>query len=253
MSVTPSFVSRSRSVTPASYRGYRANPGAVARAARSMLNNRTAGFLGVEKKFYDTTLAASAIATSTDATGGELDPSATSMISTPAQGDGEQQRDGKKIVIESVQVKGTVYQAVSANQTSGIQERQAFLALVLDMQTNAAQLNSEDVFKNLAGDAFGAVNPLRNLLQSSRFKVLRIEKINMPIPHASWDGTNIEIGGATCSFDWFVKFPGGGLPVNFNAGTTASVANVVDNSLHVIGFATAALSLTYNARIRFMG
>jgi len=71
---------------------------ALRRAKRlDALNRGTRGFLGVERKFYDTALTATAIVSPTDCTGAELDPSATSMISTPAQGDSEQNRDGKQI------------------------------------------------------------------------------------------------------------------------------------------------------------
>ena len=60
------------------------------RRGRRLANYRTAGFLGIEKKFYDTSVSAVALGAPTDATGGEFDPSTTSMITTPAQGDGEQ-------------------------------------------------------------------------------------------------------------------------------------------------------------------
>ena len=49
-------------------------------AALRRRNVRTAGFLGIERKFYDTALTATALTASTDASGGEVDPSATSMI-----------------------------------------------------------------------------------------------------------------------------------------------------------------------------
>jgi len=86
------------------------------RAAAAVLNQRSAGFLGIEKKFYDTALIAGDLTAPTDGTGSEFDPSTTSMISTPAQGDSEQNRDGKKILIKSVQVTGVVTCAAQADQ-----------------------------------------------------------------------------------------------------------------------------------------
>lgn len=235
----------------ASYRAMRT--GVVARRARAMLDRRTAGFLGIERKFYDTSLSATTIAAATDATGGEYDPSATSMISTPAQGDAEQNRDGKKIMIDAVQVKGIVDLQPGTNLTALTASTTVYLALVLDTQSNAAQMNSEDCFKNTVATAGGAAEPMRNLLFGSRFRVLKSEQFVLNHTNATWDGTNIEAGGDRRIFDWYVPFKGG-LPVNFNAGTTASIANVVDNSLHLIAFASAAtLLLTYNARIRFRG
>ena len=58
----------------------------LASAKQRRQNLRTAGFLGIEKKFYDTSLVDAALTAPTDCTGGEHDPSATSMISAPAGG-----------------------------------------------------------------------------------------------------------------------------------------------------------------------
>lgn len=217
------------------------------------LNTRTAGFLGVEHKFYDTAYAQAAIAgASTDCGGGEADPSGTSMITTPAVGDGEQNRDGRKIVIESLHIKG--HMARSATQSTGtLNPGRVFLALVLDTQTNGAQMNSEDCFKALQATTDASVDCHRNLLFGSRFRVLKILKWTPNLMAYGWNGTTVNINQMNKSFEWHIKFPRG-LHVNFNAGTTASVANVIDNSIHVIALAsTTAFTLAYNARIRFQG
>lgn len=207
--------------------------------------------LGIEKKFYDTALAAGAIGAATDATGGELDPSATSMISTPAQGDTEQTCDGKRIIIKSVQLKGTLNNPAAAAAASPELAAKVFVAIVLDTQSNAAQMNSEDCFKNLAGTALGAPHPLRNLLFSNRFRVLKYDVFD--VSHETLAGVSASLNSNSTerNFDWFLPLD---LPVNFNAGTTASIVNVIDNSLHVIAFGSqASITITYNARIRFVG
>lgn len=216
---------------------------------------RRTATLGVERKYYDTALAATAIVASTDASGAELDPSATSMISTPAVGDGDQNRDGKRIIIDMVEVKGTVNripQEATANPpTAG----KVFVALVLDTQSNGAQMNSEDCFKNTGGTALLAAMPLRNLLFGSRFKVLKQEVFDMnykTLSHFAVD--SFSVTGKSCAFSWYV--PVKDLQINFNAGTTASIVNVIDNSLHMIAYASDATyqsELSYNARIRFTG
>lgn len=213
---------------------------------------RTAGFLGIEKKFYDASLNGSTIAANTDCTGGEYDPSTTNMITTPPVGDGEQSRDGKRIVLKSIMVRGTIAKAALANQTALALPTEVFLAVVLDKQTNGAQMNSEDCFLNGSTAAVTLATPLRNLLFSNRFKILKSDIFKLEPKMSAWDGTNIEIAGDMVSFDWYI--PMRNLVVNFNAGTTASVANVMDNSVHVIAFATnATCTLSYNARCRFMG
>jgi len=239
----------------ASFRARSARRGVVARRARAMLNRRTAGFLGIEKKFYDTALAATALVAPTDATGGEFDPSATSMISTPAQGDSEQQRDGKRIVIKSVQVSGVCSTNALTAQTGTAAPVEVFVALVLDTQTNGAQLNSEDVYKNLGAANYLATNPLRNLLFANRFKVLKEWSMTLEPKTAvnNASATTVSVAGTRCEFDCFLPLD---LNVNFNAGTTASIANVIDNSLHIVAYCSStalAPTIAYNARIRFMG
>lgn len=214
------------------------------------------GYLGVEKKFYDTGLALTALAAPNDATGGEFDPTALSMISTPALADGPSDRDGKKINILNVSIDGlirTTAQEVVANPPQGTT---VFVALVLDTQTNGAQLNSEDVYKNSIAEGTLASNPQRNLLFGPRFRVLKSKIFNLnpqSLSHVVAD--SFSFTGNQLNFKWFIKFPKG-LVVNFNAGTTASIANVIDNSLHIIAFAsstTATPQIAYNARIRFVG
>jgi len=74
----------------------------------------------------------------------------------------------------------------------------------------------------------------------------------LPQQEMVWDGTNIEMSGFTVPFKLFAKL---GIKVNYQ-GTTETVANITDNSLHVIGFTTAIAmgpAISYNARLRFVG
>jgi len=231
----------------------RASNIAAARNKRLRASNvRIGGFLGIEHKFYDTTYTA-AITNSTGMTGLEADPNTVNCISAPAQGDGESDRDGKKINIESVHVHGVVSIASQADQTGADVVPTIMIALVLDTQSNGAQLNSEDVYKNLTSSALSSPTPLRNLQYSRRFKVLKTKILNFPAPALSYDGTNMEQSGKTMSFGMDIKRLN--IPVTFTS-TTAGIANVVDNSLHIIATTsstTMAPTLYYNARIRFVG
>lgn len=224
--------------------------------------NRIVGLsnqLGIEHKYYDTTLVGSALANPTDCSGGELDPSATSMISTPAQGDTSTDRDGKKIIIDGVYIKFSCQRNGNEVFADMSIDNQFFIALVLDRQSNGAQLNSEDVFKNTGGSATTAVDLQRNLLFAKRFKVLRYIVVDMNWKTLCQVATNsFSATGLGYHFEWYVPFPKG-LQVNFNSGTTASIVNVIDNSLHIVGFCNNATAgsnpgtLSYNARIRFRG
>lgn len=213
----------------------------------------TQGFLGIERKYYDTFLAQTAVPANADWTATEFDPSATSMITTPVQGDGPQNRDGKRIVIDQVEVNGRLEWAANTNQTVLPDSFSVVVYLVLDTQSNGAQAQGETVFINPANDTQLNANSMRNLLSGARFRVLKKLEMEFEKKVASYDGTNIEVAGVGRCFRWIKKFKGG-LPVNFNAGTTADIANVVDNSIHVYANASnTGITLGYNARIRFMG
>jgi hypothetical protein len=184
-----------------------------------------------------------------------MDPATVNCISAPAQGDGEQNRDGKKMVITAVHVKGQIRRLAQTNQTSVPTSNAAVVALVLDTQSNGAQINSEDVYEASPGGVASVTMAQRNMQYSSRFKVLKYKRIAFDAPNMAYDGTNIEVGGQTRNFKFDLSKCK--IPVNFTS-TTEGLSNVTDNSLHVIAFADVStapdtLQISYNSRIRFVG
>ncbi len=205
-----------------------------------------------ERKFLDMYHAASVPPIGVACTGGEMQPaSPTGCLSCPAIGDDASSRDGKHIIIQSLEIKGMVYSGALANQTAKLEKAALFIAVVLDTQTNGNTINSEDVFKNIAGvDLFNSI-PHRNPMFGKRFKVLKTWHFNVIPGNTAYDGTNMETDGTYLSFEWYKKMR---LAVNMNAGTSADVANVIDNSIHVIAFQRfSQLNFGYTARIRFIG
>ncbi len=225
---------------------------AAARRGRRIANRSTAGFLGMELKFYDTSLSSHALTSPSDATGGECNPSATVNFTTIAQGDGEENRDGRKVTVKSVFINGTIKVPLQTNQTATEGAAVVFLALVHDTQTNGAQLDSESVYTNKVAASSGAASPMRNLKFSSRFRVLATRRFALEQPQVVYDGTNIEQGGYEKPF---VLSWRGNMNIIYKA-TTSDVANITDNSIQLICFcsntATGPL-LNYNARTRFVG
>ena len=222
-------------------------------AGRRRRNARIGGFLGIEFKFYDTSLANSALTAPTDASGGEHNPSATICLNSVTQGDGESQRDGRNIVMKKLHLSEHIYVAGQANQTATDPAPVVYIALVWDKQTNGALLNSEDVFTNPSGNAFLAANPMRNLQYIKRFKVLKSVTLQLIQPTGTYDGTNIETGGYMIPFRMDLDLPN--IEVNYT-GTTETIANIVDNSLNIVAYAaniSIAPVLYYNCRLRFVG
>lgn len=232
---------------------------AIAAEVKRVLNGRTGGFVGLEKKFFDSSRGGFSIPAPSDATGGEADPTTLLCLNCPAQGDGESQRDGRQISMHSINIKGIVRMPSQSDQTGADVLPDVFIALVLDKQTNGAQLDSEDVFENPGANANLAASPFLNLENSARFKVLKTTRISAQqlagAIQPTYDGTNIEQQGAQVPWSMYVNLKG--MKVNFISGQTTSViAAVADKSLHVIAYATGAglaPELYYNSRLRFVG
>lgn len=223
------------------------------RGARRLRRRRYAyPSIKAEPKHYETYLSTTAVPSNNTFADLEFNPSATSLISTPAVGDSYNNRDGKKIIITQVEIKGIINLGPQLNQTAPPAGRHGFIALVLDTQCNGLTIASEDVFMTPDTTSVALyATPLRNLLTGGRFRIIKMKKWVFNSPSFSWDGTNMEVAGMVRNFKIFKKMR---LPIDFNAGTTASVANVQNNALHVIAWASDAnVGIAYNARIRFIG
>jgi len=224
-----------------------------ATARRITQNPRIGGFMGIELKFRDTSLVDQVITAPTNAAGGELDPGTVNCLNPIAQGDGESERDGRQCMLKSCYVTGIISEPASADNADAQAGGVYYVALVQDMQTNGAQLNSEDVFTNPGGAAKTAPLVLRDLQYSARFKVLDSVILHEPNKYAFTDGAAT---GTISGFHLPFKLSWNGeMPVTFT-GTTGNVSTIQDNSLHIIGFCSTTSGtpvLSYNARVRFVG
>jgi hypothetical protein len=234
---------------------YDAAMAAAAAANRASQNVRQGGFIDQEIKFLDTAKSATVIVAST--TGAEQPPTSgcTGCLSAPAQGDGPSNRDGKKIIAKSILVNGQIIRVGGEDQANVPLAISGKVALVLDKQSNGAQLNSEDVYQ-----AAGSSRPslaLRNLQYSKRFQVLAAQNFTLDNPRVGTDGTATLSSGTQVMN--FVLQKNLNLPITFSTGTTADIANVVDNSIQLVAFADAnatganSLNIAYDARMRFVG
>jgi len=228
-------------------------PSGGAYAYRDM-NRSTRGFLGMELKFID--LAISATNLGTTIAGSEIDPPSTfTCLNGIGQGDGQSERDGRKYVMKSVMVKGTVDLPGADNVNNG--DTNVFVALVLDKQTNGAQLSAEDVFviptTSNPGSVDGFVSqPFRNLENVQRFDVLASECIVVQNNGMAYNGTTLIPLSARKTFEFYKKLE---VPV-MCTGTGSSVASISDNSLHMVAWcdnAGAVPQIVYNSRVRFVG
>lgn len=220
---------------------------------RAAMNRRTGGFLGIESKFYDTSLNDGALTAPADASGGEHDPT-VDCLNAPAQGNSEQQRIGRSIRVTRCSVMGYIHAAALVTQTAVAAFPNFFVAIVLDTQANATTLNSEDVYKNQAADADLATMPLRNMSNTGRFRVLAQRHLRVSTGSAANNAaaTTVSCSGFTIPFQFHLRM---NMPVRFKVGSTAAgIASVEDNAIHVIAYTNSTVytpKISYQARVRY--
>jgi len=202
--------------------------------------------LGAESKFIDYYITDATVVTTTASS--EQDPATVNCLNATAVGDGESNRDGRKVMLQSVYIKGQVYGNPLPDEGDTPTSASVRLLLVLDKQTNGVQFSAEDVLLNTSGSD---VLSMRNLQYTSRFKVLKDITYDLPVV-TSTDGSGTNSGTAAGqSFSIFEKL---NVPCTFT-DTTALISSIMDNSLHVMAIVSAGSSvkLSYQSRVRFVG
>lgn len=229
-------------------------------ASRRSKNLRTGGYLGIEYKFADQLISPTLVVATV--AGAEVDPATTNCLNAVAEGDGESERIGRKYTITSVHVQGAVYRQNRNGQTEFGDANWVKIALIQDTQTNAAQLNSEDVFKSIGSGALA----FKNLQYAKRFKILHQETVAVPAGCGAWKlaSQDLMTGTFTGSYDT----AGTAVPFSFNKklnipvlckGTSANVSDITDNSLHMIAMSNlsaandSGIEIVYQSRVRFVG
>lgn len=227
---------------------------AIPLAVRQRVRQQSLG-QGIEVKYYDTSLVASAIPNVADASSGEKNPSATICLNSITQGDGEQQRDGRKATMKSIYINGRVNIPRQTTQALADDGTNIIICLVKDTQTNGALLNSEDVFANPSASALLGSSLFRNLKFTKRFQVLASVKLtfgNMNMVNDTGATGNTNQSGTTQTFSMYKKL---GFSTLYSAATE-TIANITDNSLSMIAYCDngeLAPTISYNSRLRFVG
>ncbi len=252
------WVSGSRSSRYMSYgKGLKSKRRSVTAAARKaalqVLNTRTGGFMGIENKFLDTELTATALGTAWV----PLNPTGTGCtdsLSVPAEGNGESQRIGRMYTIDSIFVHGVVRSSAIEAFAAPVSDFRARVILYWDTQTNSAEAAATDIM-----DAGGTEDLLafRNLQNSKRFIVFFDKTILFRVGDTSTnEGAVNSFAAAPMErpFSFYKKFSKG-IEVRCDA-TTANVTSVTDNNFGIAcitSSTTTAPTIAYQARLRFRG
>lgn len=218
----------------------------AARKYTARQNRRTGGYIGLEKKFVDYEYDAAVVQTVASA---EADPATALCLNVTAQGDGPSEHDGRKQTTTSVEIRGNVVWSATDAATP-VEPGFVRILVIQDRQTNGAQFNSEDVLDDPA-DADLETCALRNVEFEKRFRILKDFVVKKPQTTFVWDGTSAPSEASYAPFHCYIPLKG---MVSNYTSTTAAIANIKDNSIHVmaIGEGGAAI-LRYVSRCRFFG
>lgn len=186
-----------------------------------------------ELKFFDT-----ALSWNFDTT---AEVPATGQLSLIPQGDTESTRDGRKAVVKSVQIRGSVY----VNPTTGGNVAgTAQIWLVLDTQANGAAAAFTDVFTSTDVNSC-----MLNLNNSGRFKVLK-HWILCWNPEAgvttAWNSKMIPV-------EYYQSLD---VPIDWS-GATGAITEIRSNNLFLLagqtGIGDDVPTFTGTCRLRFVG
>lgn len=171
----------------------------------------------------------------------------TGQLSMIAQGDDANSRDGRQVIIKSLQIHGQLAYAPAAGVIGAVVPTSVSLWLCLDTQTNGAAATPADVI-TVTGTT--PVNWVKNLDNDKRFQILK---------HWRWDfgptGSWVAPGGGRLQLlsmeDYFLRM---NLPVTFN-GTAAAISSISTNNLFILAQADTddLVTFTGRSRIRFVG
>lgn len=188
-----------------------------------------------EYKFLDTSLILPMNVVAVCSTSGQ-----TGNMHIIAQGDGDNDREGRQIVITSIQLRGTVTLVPAANPTA---TDVAFLAVILDTQANGSNPAITDVFTTNSMD-----DNMINLTNDFRFKIIKKFSWNL----TSTAGVSGAYNNITKFHKWYKKCA---YTITYN-GANGTVAQTLQNNIFLAFGSTNTTGLINwqgKVRIRFTG
>jgi hypothetical protein len=207
-----------------------------------------------ERKYFDTFLSNASITNAATWAGSELDPAAQSTLFSPSEGSDIDNRVVRKNSVLAIKIRGWIKVPAQADQTALDTFGNVRLILYQDKQTNGVQSQGEQLMADPGAATVSlCASTFQNLANFGRFRVLKDKIYRLPDPNSSYDGTNIEVGGFTIPFKMNCRFR---VPevVRFNGTNGGTVADVIDNSWHLIGLSTStvAANIDYSCRVVYL-
>lgn len=221
---------------------------------RKQFTTRTVGPLAVDVKFFDTQIEDQVINRSqADWSATTLDPSPALCLFTPENGNGFNERIGRKAWLKKLFLRCELH--IQDGGTAIPVGRSVRILLVQDMQTNGTQMTGNLALETPAASTAGLVHCApQNLANLGRFRILKDKTFVLQNMNGSSAGAK---AGLKKSFKFSYK-PLSPIEVNFNQGSGGTIADIVDNSFHILAHDSAEsaffpIHLTYYSRATFTG
>lgn len=232
----------------------------------SIARTRGAAVTG-EMKYFDAEQTGQniSVCTTTWVAGTMADPTSTINLGSaavatplclfaPTVGAGLNQRIGRKVKMMKVKLNGQISVAAQAAQAAADAPCQIRLMLVMDKQSNAAQMTGAQLM-NDGGAAQTTLNSFQNPNNFGRFRVLKERRFTVGDLNLVGSPTTADVVQAGQVYKWKMnmtfKKP---VQVNFNATNGGTVADLIDNSLHIVVATSSAAyvpAIIYYSRVAF--
>lgn len=173
-------------------------------------------------------------------------------LCVPTVGSALNQRIGREITIRKVKVHGRINVAPQIAQNTADSSCIVRMALVLDTQTNSAQMTGAQLFNDGSGP-LPTLQSFQNPNNFGRFRVLKDKQFSFGNINMAGNPTTGDVLQSSMNkpFKFSYVFPQG-LKVRFNNTNGGTVADIIDNSLHIVaGTDNAAMTPTlyYYSRV----
>ncbi len=218
-------------------------------ARKARMNPRFGGFVGLERKFLDTTRSVAVMSTSWAAVAPTPAAGSTNSLSAMAQGNGQSEHIGRTYNIRSIQMRFTLSIPVAESETAPHSQEFYRLVVVLDTQCNNTAITATEVMQT---SAVSDLQSYLNLENTGRFVILWDSGPTRIIPQNMNEGSiNLFAHGQVNQFrQMYHKFR---TPVKVRtSGTAANVTSITDNNIMCIGITTeSALTCQFISRCRY--
>jgi len=165
-----------------------------------------------------------------------------------AEGGGESDRNGRKIILKSLYIDLHVQRIASAS-TAVAGAVSTRLVLVQDTQCNGVVTAWASVFDAPGTNRFTGV---RNLANIERFKVLMDKRVVFNTTAAAWDGTTVASAGADRLVRKYLKL---NMPIIYS-GATGAQAEIASNNLTLLVVnddSSSTIDFSGTFRLRYIG